>query len=251
MTQTMAVLSDRVIFVSKLSLISVFPKGNSKAIVIHNGVPIPPASEIERRAVSSAAGEYKRRIGFFGSSDRRKGVDVLICAVSLVKKHFPDVVLDVWGRVVNEDRRYLHELLQDHCVSQNVEFRGFCDDVSQHMANYDLIVVPSRAESFSLVALEAMAAAVPVVVTRCGGPEEFIIDGVDGWVVPVDDHRTLAEAIKTSFLFPQRSLEMAQRAKEKVTSDFVLKEKLEAILEQLRLVSNPPDVSRPTSGSRD
>ena len=237
MTRTIAVLSDRIVFVSRLSLISVFPKGNAKAIVINNGVPIPPANETELRGECFAVRESKQRIGFFGSSDHRKGVDVLIRAVSIVKQRFPDVILDIWGRVVNEDLRCLRDLLQDLYVSQNVEFRGFCENVSQHMANYDLIVVPSRAESFSLVALEAMAAAVPVVVTRCGGPEEFIIDGVDGWVVPVEDYRGLASAIETSLANPEQSLIMAQRARNKAVQDFALIDKLDAILKQLQSVS--------------
>ena len=237
MTQAIAVLSDRVLFVSKLAMLSAFPQGNAKAIVIHNGVPILPASGVGREAVHAAASAGKRRIGFFGSVSHRKGVDVLIRAVGLVKQHFPDVVLDVWGRGDDEYLRYLRDLSQEQCMSQSVEFGGFCEDVSQHLADYDLIVIPSRAESFSLVALEAMAAAVPVVVTRCGGPEEFVDDGVDGRVVAVEDHRGLADAIETSFSFPQQSFEMAQRARAKVASDFVLRDKLEAILEQLRLAA--------------
>lgn len=237
MMRAIAVLSDRVLFVSKLAMLSAFSQGNAKAIVIHNGVPIPPASGIKRGAVGDAAGTGRRRIGFFGSVSHRKGVDVLIRAVGIVKQRFPNVVLDVWGRGDDEYLRALRDLSQQECVSQNVEFRGFCEAVSQHLADYDLIVVPSRAESFSLVALEAMAAAVPVIVTRCGGPEEFVEDGVDGRVVAVEDHRGLADTIETSLSFPKQSLEIAQRARAKVASDFVLRDKLEAILEQLRLAA--------------
>ncbi|WP_236550624.1 glycosyltransferase family 4 protein [Cyanobium sp. Copco_Reservoir_LC18] len=250
MTRAIAVLSDRVLFVSRLSMTSVFPQGNVKAVVIHNGVPIPPASEIESRTVHTAASAGKRRIGFFGSSDHRKGVDVLIRAVSLVKQRFPDVVLDVWGRIYNEHSESLRDLTLAHCVSQNVRFQGFCEDASQCMSDYELIAIPSRAESFSLVALEAMAAAVPLVVTRCGGPEEFVVDGVDGWVVPVEDCQALADAIETSFARPQQSLEMAQRARHKVVREFALIEKLEAILEQLRSVSGHLKASQPLEGLR-
>jgi glycosyltransferase involved in cell wall biosynthesis len=250
MKRAIADLSDRILFVSRLSMISVFSQGNEKAIVIHNGVSIPPASEIDQMGLSAAPIAAKRRIGFFGSLDHRKGVDVLIRAISLVKHGFPDVVLDVWGREYIEHLQSLRDLSQQLCVAQNVKFRGFCEAVSQRLADYDLIVIPSRAESFSLVALEAMAAAVPVVVTRCGGPEEFVVDGVDGWVVPVEDYQSLADAIETSLSFPQKSLEMARHARAKVATEFVLMDKLEAILEQIRLVSRRLEVSQTPVVSR-
>jgi glycosyltransferase involved in cell wall biosynthesis len=235
--RTIAILSDKILFVSKLSMISVFPRGHPKALVIHNGVPIPPASEIQGRPLRAGDSAGKRRIGFFGSGEHRKGLDLLIRAVSLVKIRYPDISLDVWGRVDSEQLQALRDLTQGHDVSQNVHFCGFCEEVPQRIAEYSLVVIPSRAESFSLVALEAMSLAVPVVVTKCGGPEEFVINGVDGWVVPVNDHFGLSEAVVASFMFPQKTLAMAQSARDKVASDFDLRDKLQAILDQIRLVS--------------
>ena len=64
------------------------------------------------------------------------------------------------------------------------------------LAELDLLVVPSRMrESFSLVTHEAMAAGVPVLATDCGGPEEVIVDGVNGQIVPTGDTTALAAAL--------------------------------------------------------
>jgi glycosyltransferase involved in cell wall biosynthesis len=50
----------------------------------------------------------------------------------------------------------------------------------------DLFVIPSHQEGLCIAALEAMACGVPVVSTRCGGPEDYVIDGVTGQLVARD-----------------------------------------------------------------
>lgn len=47
-----------------------------------------------------------------------------------------------------------------------------------------------------MVVVEAMACGVPVVATRCGGPEEIISDGSDGYLVPLDDAQELATHLR-------------------------------------------------------
>jgi D-inositol-3-phosphate glycosyltransferase len=59
----------------------------------------------------------------------------------------------------------------------------------------DVVLVPSRSESFGLVALEAMACGTPVVATRVGGMQTVVEHGESGLLVPAGDHAALAEAI--------------------------------------------------------
>lgn len=62
-------------------------------------------------------------------------------------------------------------------------------------AGADLCLVPSRHESFGLVALEAMVAGLPVVATRTGGLQVTVADGVNGYLVDVDDVPALADRL--------------------------------------------------------
>ena len=55
-------------------------------------------------------------------------------------------------------------------------------------------MLPSRAESFGAVLVEALASGTPVVATRCGGPED-IVDPAVGRLVPCDDPDALADAL--------------------------------------------------------
>jgi glycogen(starch) synthase len=63
---------------------------------------------------------------------------------------------------------------------------GF-DDTIRAIATADSVIVPSRAESFGMVALEAGACAVPAVASRVGGLCDIIEDGVTGLLVSPDD----------------------------------------------------------------
>lgn len=63
------------------------------------------------------------------------------------------------------------------------------------MAAFDMMVCASREEGFSLAVAEAMAAGIPVISTRCGGPEDLIIDRETGLLVPTEDAVMMADAI--------------------------------------------------------
>jgi glycosyltransferase involved in cell wall biosynthesis len=68
----------------------------------------------------------------------------------------------------------------------------------EFLRSLDVFVVPSDQEGLCIAALEAMACGCPVVSTRCGGPEEFVVDGETGFLVdhdPVDLGRRIVEVV--------------------------------------------------------
>ena len=74
---------------------------------------------------------------------------------------------------------------QDLGISDSVEFHldVSSDELRDKLQTLDVFVVPSHQEGLCISALEAMACGCPVVSTRCGGPEEFVIDGETGYLV--------------------------------------------------------------------
>ncbi len=71
-------------------------------------------------------------------------------------------------------------------------------DVVDVLAGHDVLVLPSLArESFSIAAREALAAGLAVITSDCLGPEEVVIDGVNGIVVPTGDAGALADAMRS------------------------------------------------------
>lgn len=81
-------------------------------------------------------------------------------------------------------------------IGSRVSFRGelALADIAEAMRECDLFVMPSNYETFGVVYAEALASGKPVVATRCGGPEDFVTEGV-GRLVPIRDVPALAEAM--------------------------------------------------------
>lgn len=125
------------------------------------------------------------------------------------------------------DRAMLETLAQDLFtahprVSVRFEGRKPNEEVLERLTQTDFLVVNSRRETFSMVAAEALLAGVPVIATRCGGPEQFVHTG-NGILIPVNDTTALKNALEEMSLrygnFPTESLkqEIAARfGKEKV-----------------------------------
>jgi glycosyltransferase involved in cell wall biosynthesis len=134
------------------------------------------------------------RLLHVGRIDDRKGIDTAIRALSLLD---PSVTLDVVGR---GDERHLDELralTRDQGVEQRVRFRvAERHELAAIYAAADAFLFPPRwAEPFGLVPLEAMACSTPVIATGTGGSAEFLLDGANCLLIPVDDPEAMARAV--------------------------------------------------------
>jgi len=163
-------------------------------------------------------------IGIVGQLTPRKGQLELIRAFAKVVKQSPRAVLLVVGApLFNRDHEY-GQLLQDTSrqlgICDRVRLLGARNDIAAIMQALDLLVINSSAEPFGLVALEAMACGTPVVAAACDGLEEIIEHGVDGWLVPTGDEKTLASAIVSLSRRPALRAQLAEQGKRHVASRF-------------------------------
>lgn len=81
-------------------------------------------------------------------------------------------------------------------LKDKVIFTGFRDDAERILSSLDVFVITSKVEGFSLATVQAMAAGVPVVATRCGGPEAILEDGQTGLLVDVGAPVQIADAVE-------------------------------------------------------
>ena len=146
---------------------------------------------------------------FVGLINYNKGIDVLLAAMRLLADRGLPGRLVLAGGSFYRDTRLQEERLRGLASSlgldDRVTFLGRQPPqaVARLMAESAVVVLPSRAESFGAVLVEALACGTPVVATRCGGPEDIVTADV-GELVPIGDAAPLAEAITRVLASPQR-----------------------------------------------
>jgi teichuronic acid biosynthesis glycosyltransferase TuaC len=158
-----------------------------------------------------AAPEARRpdQILFVGWPNFNKGVDVLLHAVAKLKqREIAARLLIVGGSYYRNTQRqelHLRELASTLGLLDRVTFTGSQphSEVARLMAESAVLALPSRAETFGAVLVEALATGTPVVATRSGGPEEIVSPEV-GVLVSPDDPAALAEALADVLRVPDR-----------------------------------------------
>lgn len=121
------------------------------------------------------------------------------------------------GALADELMRLRSELKLEH----RVFFLGLHSDITTVLHNLDIFALSSSSEGFSIACVEAMACGIPVVATRCGGPEE-ILDAHSGLLVAPDSPTELAEAISRVALEPETARAMAAAAIKRAQQEFSL-----------------------------
>jgi glycosyltransferase involved in cell wall biosynthesis len=166
---------------------SVCPGKNPR--VVYNCADIELFSRVVR-----VRGSGGKRILHIGKFEHKKSQDVLLGALQLLIDRRLDCRLTMVGATgpTLEQVRKAAARFGDR-VSMSVDVPH--DQIPGYMANCDLFVLPSRAEGFPLVLIEAGAAGLPVVATNIGGIDELMTDNVNGLLVEPDNPRTLADAM--------------------------------------------------------
>jgi glycosyltransferase involved in cell wall biosynthesis len=148
--------------------------------VVPNGVTVEPAEPAPRREPLA--------VGTAGVLEQRKGVDVLLEAAARLEA---PVRVEVFG-----DGPLAAELPALAArLGVDARFHGEVPNARERFGELDVFVLASRDENLPMAALEAMAAAVPVVATRVGGVPELLRDGENGLLVEPDRVEELARAL--------------------------------------------------------
>ncbi len=214
-----------------------------KTRVLHNAV------DPDRYRRDEGAGQaLRQRLGIPGEAPLLavaaqlspwKGQLDALEAFALLRATHPDAHLVVAGVVkfTGKHCRYDNLRYYDALVARaaRADLRGYAHlvgDISDVVALYSaatLLVVPSWAEPFGRVVVEAMAAGCPVLATRAGGIPEIVTHGVDGWLTPPRDPAALARAL--ALLLNDRALRarLALHGRATVRERFALSDYMETL----------------------
>jgi len=158
-------------------------------------------------------------VGTIARHDPVKGIDVLLAAMALLDG---SVHLVLIGNGPEHDA--LVALVAELGLGDRVEFREvpWSERAGDHLAGFDLFVLPSRLEGFPVTIMEAMLAGVPVVATDVGSVRESVADGVTGRVVPPEDPAALAAAITEVLADDGRRRAMGEAGRAEALERFTL-----------------------------
>lgn len=149
-----------------------------------------------------------------------KGFDLAVRALAAVRVRHPGARLVIAGD--GPERPSLERLVGRLGLGDAVEFPGAVAraELPGLLDAATLLLVPSRREGLSMVALEAALMARPVVAARTGGLPEVVVDGQTGRLVPPGDVPALAEAINALLDEPSGAAELGRRARLRATAAF-------------------------------
>lgn len=153
------------------------------------GIPAAP------QAIPEIAQDREPGLLFVGRLRIRKGVEVLLRALALLKGDGRMPRLRIVGE--GEHRQAIERAAVRFAVRDQVDFLGRRGpgEIRWLLERSAALVVPSIYEGMPLVVLESMVAGVPVVASRVSGIPEVVLDPETGWLVPPEDPAALARAL--------------------------------------------------------
>jgi len=144
--------------------------------------------------------------------EKVKNIETLIIAASEILKKYPEVKLVIVGGGSQE--KELKALAEKLSISDNVEFQGFRPDVENVLKDALVFVLSSIYEPFGMVAAEALAAGLPIIVSKVGGLREIVKDGINGFSFNPRDWQELSKKILLLLENQKLREEMKNKAKE-------------------------------------
>ena len=152
--------------------------------VIYGGIEMNEEIEPVREAI----------VGFLGHISTVKGVHLLIKALALLHRHYPDLRCKIAG--LGEELFYFQYLAHKLKVDQIVEWVGEVHEPHDFFKEIRVLVQPSLSEAFGLSVLEAMSCGIPVIASRVGGLPEIVEDNETGLTFPKGEVAVLASQLE-------------------------------------------------------
>lgn len=177
-------------------------KFHSKRIELVHGVGVDP-EKFNFEMSEEEKGKLREEIGI------DKDDFVMIYPAELSKRKNQGMLLRCMTELVKENKKIklllpgldsmngmYQQMAKDLNIEEYVKFLGYRTDIPKLLKISDLAVSTARQEGLPVNIMEAMVCGVPAVVTNCRGNRDLVQDGVNGYVVGIDDDKAMIESIK-------------------------------------------------------
>lgn len=157
-------------------------------------------------------------IGSVGRLEPIKGYDLLLYAMSKIKRDIPASQLLIIGE--GKDRHGLEQSAVQLGLQDALHLPGYVADVREALSAIDIFVCSSRSEGVPNAVLEAMATSRPIIATRVGGMESILENEKEGIVIPPDDRQALENALRDLLNHEGKRNKLGQNARNRVENEF-------------------------------
>jgi O-antigen biosynthesis protein len=203
-------------------------------------IEVVPYGIPSAKATPGKAAKDSELIRFFllGTYEPRKGQDLYLQAIDQLSTTAKSrAIFQMAGRIL--DRPFYERLAQQAGQMPNVELRDALDhsEALEASAATDVLVCASRDETMPIAILEAMSMGKAIVTTNVGGVAEWLNDGVNALLVPAEDSRVLAEALRRCVDEPGLIASLGENARRTFAENFSidrLGERFSALIERVR-----------------
>ena len=178
--------------------------GLNEIEIIYNGIKINYSKETSSE-INNSTGV---KIGYIGRLDYQKGVDLLIKA--LARLDYSDYKMYIIGTGQMKDE--LKKLVSTHDLTNNVEFLGYRDNISDLINSFDFLVFPSRFEGFGLALAETFLREKTAVVTNILGFSDLINEN-NSVIVESENIDKIKEGIELLIKDEEKRITLGQKAR--------------------------------------
>ncbi len=205
-----------------------------KTEILYNTVDVSRFAEALPKRRELGLKSHQVAIGTIAQISKRKGIDLILEVARLL----PDdhLLFLIVGPDGAGEEQFAAEMraqaLEDPALRTRVRFLGSRQDIPELLKSIDLFVLPTRAEPFGIVIVEAMASGIPVVTTNTGGVPEIVTSEEIGRLVSDFTPAAFASTIAEVLSLPDHGRAMAGKAQESVRQRFdrsVIGQKLTSI----------------------
>lgn len=188
---------------------------------------ITPGTDLDLfRACRQSSGKSLPRILFVGGDFLRKGGDLLLRVFRQRLIGKAELHLVTSFGIESEEGVFVHGGLTSNS-----------EDLLQLYRTADIFALPTRADCLAVVLSEAMAASLPIVTTRVGAIDEAVANGESGFVLDVDDEKSLGDALELLVDNPGLRASMGQAGRQRAETNFDAKKNALKLVELLQAIA--------------
>jgi len=195
----------------------------TKVKVVPNGATIPdPVSAIQRKDLKKELGfeESDLVVGTIGRLDSNKNHQMLMRSFAKLATDWPMLRLLIIGD--GPLKNDLQSMAERMGVSSKVKLAGRIPGAARFLSAMEICCLTSHTEGMPNLVMEAGAAGVPVIATRCGDVADLVDDSVSGFLVDIDDDTRMKDHINFMLSNPDSRMQMGQMGRKKIRDEYSL-----------------------------